>query len=322
MKSESRNSKPDPQQLRSALTPSELAALLGPCAAQSTEPKSVAAGTATSRWALFAETFASRLTTRLRPLIRAAVRVTCSGSELRTAESLTIQKEAREVLVRLCQTDRSLEPVAVVLSVPLVASFVDRLLGGRSASNSDETDLHLPLTVVDQRLASRLNDAVRQSMTEAAQLPSALPLTELPDTANSLVEAWLPDSPLLQLSFDVRFVQGGGSLDLLLPCEVAESLVEQSHELDSPKPVSSSLPAEWPLESSRRSVIMAQLGQTSLSKRDLKLLAVGDVLLIDSPLDQTVRVFVEGCPVFSGIAGISHGHKAIRLTDSAAVRTS
>lgn len=315
MNSKKQNPKPEVQHRHAALTPSELAALLGPCATHVVEPAPVVSETSSSRWTSFAEEFARGLTGRLRPLIRAAVRVTFNGSHTLTAETLTTSQEDREV-VSLWQSARSIEPLAVVLSVPLVATFVDRLLGGRSAPNGDETDLHRPLTEIDQRLASRLSDAVRSSVSEQVEL------TELLDNANSLVEAWLPDCSLLRLSFDLRFVQGGGSLDLLLPIEVAESLADQPEFADLSKTPLNQMTAGCPSVSSRRSVVVAQLSQTSVLRSDLRVLAVGDVLLMPTNSDQSVRVLVDGHPKFDGIAGTIDGHKAIRLTHTGSLRAS
>ncbi len=313
--------KSEPRQFNSVLTPSELAALLGPCTAAVIESATVVAETSTSRWTLFADEFARQLTGRLRPLIRAAVRVTFSGSRTLMAETLATSQETREV-VSLWQSARSIEPLAVVLSVPLVATFVDRLLGGRSAPNCDEPDLHRPLTEVDQRLASRLSDAVLRSMTESAETNSPLELTESPDNVNSLVEAWLPDSSLQRLSFELRFVQGGGSLDLLLPTEVAEALADQLVVADSFKTPLNRMSVECPNVASRRSTVVAQLSQVPVSRNDLRSLAVGDVLLIPSNLDQSVRVLVDGQPKFDGIVGTIDGHKAIRLANTCSARVS
>lgn len=302
MKSETRNPKLEVQSHHAVLTPSELATLLGPCASHVVEPALAVSEASTSRWTSFAEEFARRLTARLRPLLRAAVRVTFTGSRTLTVETLTTSQEDREV-VSLWQSAHSIEPLAVVLSVPLAATFVDRLLGGRSAPSSDEADLHRPLTEVDQRLAARLSDAVRSSVSEQVEL------TELLDNANSLVEAWLPDCSLVRLSFDLRFVQGGGTLNFLLPIEVAESLA------DEPEAVSSSKAPldESQIGSSRRSVVVAQLSQTSLLRSDLRSLAVGDVLLMPIDSGQPARVLVDGHPQFDGVAGTMDGHKAVRL---------
>ncbi len=315
MKSETRNPKSEVQTLHAALTPSELAALLGPCVTHVVEPPPAMPDASTSRWTSFAEEFARCLTARLRPLIRAAVRVTFSGSHTLTAEDLTTSQADRDV-VSFWQSGRSIEPLAVVLSVPLVATFVDRLLGGRSAPNCDEVDLHRLLTEVDQRFASRLSDAVCSAVSEQVEL------TESPDHADSLAEAWFPDCSLLRLSFDLRFVQGGGPLDLLLPIELAESLADQLDVAAPSRMPLNPMTTENPTVSPRRSVVVAQLGQTSVSRNDLRTLAVGDVLLMPTSSDQSVRILVDGQPKFDGIAGTIDGRKAIRLTNTGSLRAS
>ncbi len=315
MSSELRNHK-------SVLTPSELAALLGPCTAPVIESATVVAETSTSRWTLFADEFARQLTGRLRPIIRAAVRVTFNGSRTLIAETVTTSQEGREV-VSLWQSERSIEPLAVLLSVPLVATFVDRLLGGRSAPNCDETDHHRPLTEVDYRLTSRLNEAVARSVSASTELSSPMELIESPGHGNSVVDAWMPDSSLLRLSFELRFVQGSGSLELLVPIELAEEFADGRKVVDSSQTPLNQMSAECQdLPPSQRPVVVAQLCQTSLSQCDLQSLAVGDVLLMPAELDQTVRVLVDGCPVFEGIAGAIGGHKAIRLTNPRLARAS
>jgi len=315
MKSETRNPKPEPQLHHAVLTPSELAALLGPSAAHVVEQVPVVPEASTSRWTSFADEFARSLTVRLRPLIRAAVRVTFSGSYALTAEVLTTSSETREV-VSLWQSARSIEPLAVRLSVPLVATFVDRLLGGRSAPICDEADLHRPLTEVDQRFAFRLSDAVRSSVSEQVEL------TELSRHADSLGEAWLPDCSLLQLSFDLRFVQGGGTLGLVLPIELAESLADPPEVADSIQTSPSQKTSEASNGLSRRSLVVAQLSQTSLPRSELQSLAVGDVVLMPTSADQSVQVLVDGLPRFDGIAGTIDGHKAIRVTATRSARVS
>ena len=299
MNSESRNIHP-------SLTPSELAALLGPAVTPSAElpPQPNVPET---RWATFADGFARSLTSRLRSLIRAAVRVTPNVSLTLTAEAAIMSHETREI-VSVWQPRGSLEPLATVLSPPLVATFVDRLLGGRSTPNCEPPDQHRPLTVVDHRLAARLTDAIRSSVIEQAPPGSAWELTELPH-ATPLADAWLPDCSLLRMSFELQFVQGGGSLDLLLPLEVADLFADEPLT-DSASPT----PIESISTSARRSTVVAQFAPTSLSGDELRSLAVGDVLLLDSATEQSLRVLLDGRLRFHAAAGSIDGHKAIRLT--------
>jgi flagellar motor switch protein FliM len=312
MSLEIRNPKSEIRNLSSALTPSELAALLGPCRADVIETPRTEAASTTTCWNGFAETFSRQLTTRLRTLLRAAVRVTFSGSQTLTAEALTTSEGPR-TLVTLWQSDRSLEPVALSFSIPLVATFVDRLLGGHSAPNSGDADLHRPLTEVDHQLASRLMDAVRCSLGDPSESTSSLALTQLPRTSNSSTDAWFPDSSLVSLSFDLRLVQGGGTLELWLPIEVANTIVDVSEPRST---------IETPDVASKRSLVVAQLGQALLSRHHLQSLAIGDILMMQARADQPVRLLVDGQLKFDGVAGRLAGHKAIQLTKAVAVRAS
>ena len=317
MSSETRNPKSEIRNFSSALTPSELDALLGPRAAEVIEPSRVETASSSTCWTGLAETFALQLTTRLRSLLRAAVRVTFNGGRTLTAESLMTAQENRNV-VCLWQSDRSLEPLAISLSPSLVATFVDRLLGGHSAPNGDESDLYRSLTEVDQQLASRLIEAVRCSLCEPSESAPPLELTELPTVSNSSGDAWFPDSSLVRLSFDLRFVQGGGSLELWLPIEVAVTLADDPVAQGSLNHAT----AKYDGNPSKRSTIVAQMSQTSVPRRELESLAVGDVLLMPSSGDQSVRVFVDGQPKYDGVAGAIAGHKAIRLTNAVSARAS
>ncbi len=300
----------EPRNSHSLLTPSELAALLGPAVMPAIEQPQT--NLPDARWTTFADGFARSLTSRLRSLIRAAVRVTSHGSLVLTAEAAMTSHGNRSI-VGVWQPNGSLEPLAIVLSPPLVAAFVDRLLGERSAPNCEPPDQNRPLTDVDHRLAARLTDAIRMSVIDQAATDNSLKMEEL-SHATSFTDAWLPDCSLLRLSFELRFVQGGGSLELLLPLEIADVLADE--------PLADSAPPTpfhpQPLESNstlvRRSTVVAQFTPTSLSSNDLQSLAVGDVLLLDSDTDQALRVLVDGGLRFHAAAGTIDGHKAIRLT--------
>ena len=321
MSGEIRNPKSEIRNASAVLTPSELETLLGPRVAEVVEPSCIETANPTTCWTGFAETFARQLTTRLRSLLRAAVRVTFSGSRTLTAEALTTVQEARNI-VSLWQSDRSLELLAVSLSASLVATFVDRLLGGHLVPNSGETDLHHPLTEVDQQLAARLIDAVRGSLSEPAESGLPLVLSEFPGISNSFCDAWFPDNSLVRLSFDLRFVQGGGTLELWLPIEIAETLTDDLIDEESGRASLNHATTDLSNVTTKRSSIVTQLGQVSLSRGDLQSLAVGDVLLMPGNSEQLMRVFVDGQLQFDGVAGAIAGHKAIRLTKAVSERAS
>ncbi len=317
------------------LSPSELAALLGPIVHRPVE-RMAAASEEMPQWDRFAAAFSHALTGRLRPLVRAAVRVQPSGCRALTAEAVNSASDSRS-LVSFWQSNRSLEPLAMTLTAPLVTTFVDRLLGGRAESNLDELVEHRPLTDVDQRLVRRLIEAVRQCLIELAGPDHSLEMNDLPPHATSFAEAWLSDCSLLRLSFELRFVQGGGVLELLLPFDIANAfadaeVVSTSDESFS-RPLSSEAgsqanknvrPAEGE-RSQRQSrsatvvqmavaqMAVARLARTELATSDLRSLAVGDVLLTDTAPGQPLEVLVAGRLGFHAEPGTLDGHKAVRL---------
>lgn len=295
------------------VTPSELAALLGPPAVVPIESSPAEAETA-RRWDRFAATFSRALTLRLRPQLRAAVRVESTGQRLVTAETISAAHDARSV-VQLWQAPVSLEPLAVILTPALVATFVDRLLGGRAAPIGDEADSTRLLSNVDYRLASRLIEAVRSCVLEQSPADSPWSLTEVSSSGTALSEAWLPDCRLVRFSFELRFVQGGGSLDLYLPVEAAEVFADEPDEPTTEKAstVSATVSESRP-ESAKRSTVVARFVPTTLSRHELAGLATGDVVLLDATPDQPLEVEIEGYGHFQAMAGSWAGHRAVRLT--------
>lgn len=305
MNSEPRTFKSESSAPHLAITPSELAALLGSADSRMVEPPRITASV--PRWTKFSDGLARSLMSRLRPLLRAAVRVTSHGSGLLPAESVIASRGADSV-VNLWQPDLSLEPAAVMLSPALIATFVDRILGGGSAPLTEPTEAPRSLTDVDHRLAARLTEAVRASVCEQAVNGCSIELTVL-SHATSFVDAWLSDCSLLRLSFELRFVQGGGTFDLLLPREVAERVADAPDDFSPPESPNRALPT-----AQQRSTLVAQFPTTSLSEIDVAKLAIGDVLLLDSTSNSSLNVFVDGRLQFHAVGGTLAGQKALRLT--------
>lgn len=312
------------------LSPSELASLLGPQGLsqvyQSAPPRVAADDFA--QWVPFADEFARSLTARLRPLVKAASRVQPLGRKSQTADAVIANHDARSV-VGFWQSGHSLEPLSIILSPPLVTTFVDRLLGGRSGSSFDEPLESRPLTEIDHRFAARLVDAARQCLVEAAVIGSSaasFDLCELPARTTSFEEAWLPDCSLLRLSFELRFVQGGGSLDLLIPHEVA-ALFTSAEPNESPKVRSQG--AEFfsrdehhsrAQHQPQKTSVIAQLARLTLPAEDLESLTVGDVLITDVTPNHPLEVRIGDSPWLRADSGCLDGHKAVRIQTPTAVK--
>lgn len=312
------------------LSPAELESLLGPHGLAQVYQRATPRVPVDdfSQWAPFAEEFARSLTSRLRPLVKAASRVQPIGRKSQTAESVIANHDSRSV-VGFWQCGHSMEPLSIILSPPLVATFVDRLLGGRSGSNFDEPSESRTLTEIDHRFAVRLVDAARQSLMEAAVVGSSgasFDLRELPVQTTSFEEAWLPDCPLLRLSFELRFVQGGGWLEILLPHDVVAPFVRVgSDELSKNPNAESEILRRDELQSRSHNTppktsVVAQLARLTLPVTDLESLAIGDVLVTEVTPNHPLDVRIGESAWLHADSGCLDGHKAVRIQMSAATK--
>jgi flagellar motor switch protein FliM len=298
----------------SGLSPAELAALLGPQASVAMPTTPVATYDSLSpEWRTVGEVFARALAMRLRPQIRAAVRVTVLAATRTTAECVTTAGDAQAV-IQFFQCRASLEPLALVLSSGLVTTFLDRMLGGRATPADKAPERSRTLTDVDHRIARRLLNAAQASLEELTG-SDATQLAVTPSDAQTVAEAWLPEQPLVRLTLELQFAQGGGHLDLLLPQEIGDWLMTPGVTTDGPHseepvPADSSGAGEPP----KPSLIIAELAQVRLSPADFAGLSVGDVLLTDTLPGDGLRVFVDGQLRFQAVGGEMSGRKAIRLT--------
>ncbi len=317
------------------LSPSELASLLGPIEPLPVQRSETVRPTTDGlhHWNHFAEEFARTLTARLRPLVKAASRVQAIGLKTQTAEFLIANHDLRSV-VGFWQCNQSVEPISIILSPSLVTTFVDRLLGGRTGPHFDDLMEHRPLTEIDYRLAARLLEAARQCVIAIATAETPFEINELPPQSMSFEEAWLPDCSLLRLSFDLRFVQGGGSLELLVPLEVAAEfacedtgIVEGLRTSGEPpdridqhvnnsslrrrddEPLANAVRTKSP----QRTTVVANLARMTLPAGELRSMAVGDVLLTDAAPDDPLEVIVDDTTHFPAHHGGLNGHKAIQL---------
>jgi flagellar motor switch protein FliM len=61
--------------------------------------------------------------------------------------------------------------------------------------------------------------------------------------------------------------------------------------------------------------MMAELGQTQMTPRDLIGLKEGDVVMLDKDVSDPLYVKIDGSAKFRGYSGVSRGMKAIQITE-------
>lgn len=299
------------------LSQSELLTLLGPAAAFVDAAPSRSRSLDEPSWNQFAELFSSAMTTRLRPLIKSATRMKLASQATTTAGTLSHQTDGT-VVIRLWQNSGFLDPIAVALSPEVVASFVDRILGGGLPSGSDSVGDRRGLSSLDQKLADRLTAVARDCFVEAATLEPQLSLVEMNSSPPTFTNAWMPDCLLVRLRFDLRFVQGGGAFELLLPMEIAERLTDAVVGLEG-QPTSietAQCHSNVVAKSPKTLELVARLASLNVPRNEISGIQVGDVLLTDIAGQGLVEIVVDGLPCGQAIAGTTGSQKGVRRTDA------
>jgi len=61
--------------------------------------------------------------------------------------------------------------------------------------------------------------------------------------------------------------------------------------------------------------VSVELGNSTISLRELLDLEVGDTIMLDKPCTSELMVKVEGVPKYQGIPGNRHGNKALQISE-------
>lgn len=257
------------------------------------------------------ERFARELSESLGRMTRGAVGVTLRGIESTTCGEFGMRLDSPTCLHRLEGPPFS-GSLLLDLSPSIVFPLVDRLLGGSSA-----VPAHLPqrtLTEIEQRLLSRLVDAVLASLQAACseQFPLALRVAQTASSAR-LLAGTVPDGAALCASFEVAAGTESGLLSLCFPQVAVQCLAGQLEGSDSG--------GEGGDRRDLRSALaglVVYLPSARLTTDEIDSLAEGDVIMTEHRCDGSVVVCVEGERLFAGAAGVSRGFKAVRINSAAA----
>ena len=208
------------------------------------------------------------------------------------------------------------------ISPLIIYPIIDRLLGG---SNSELFIPQRPLTMIEQRLVTRINTRALVSLTESWSEITEVEFKIVEVESNPhLVQIVAPNEVVVVLGFEIKMGGRAGTMSLCMPFNVIE-------------PVMGKLLSQGWLAYQRRSSVedkseeiarglgatevdvVAYLGQTSITLRELMNLQPGDILQTDKPIDADMILRVQGRNKFAGRLGKLKDHLAIRITRRAEV---
>ena len=208
------------------------------------------------------------------------------------------------------------------ISPLIIYPIIDRLLGG---SNSDLFIPQRPLTVIEQRLVTKIKNRALTALTEAWTdlVEVKFKIGEVESNPH-LVQIVAPNEVVVVLGFEIKMGGRAGTMSLCIPFNVIE-------------PVVGKLLSQGWLAYQRRSLgenqsdeiskgigatfvtLTAFLGQTTITVGDLLTLQPGDILQTTKPLGTDMILCVEGENKFAGQLGRHKDNLAIKITRRAEV---
>lgn len=196
--------------------------------------------------------------------------------------------------------------------------IIDRLLGGGRESSSFAKR---PLTEIELRLVSRITSLFLVELKNGWENVLELELSvERVESNPQLVQIVPPNEVVVLISFEVSIGDVRGMINLCIPFNsierIASKLTANSWAAYG-KHQSTPENAEKLTRGLRGSVVelVAHLGNSAITTRDLLGLRVGDIITTKKDTGQPLMISVEGVPKFRASVGQLKGHKAIQVED-------
>lgn len=206
--------------------------------------------------------------------------------------------------------------ICLEVSPQVIYPIIDRLLGGTSK------DLFIPerpMTAIETRLLQRILDRCIAALGEAWQGVRRIDfaLGEM-ETNPQLVQIVPPNEVVVVIGFDVRLTGRTGRMNLCIPYNAIEPLVEdlsaqswvvagrgREHDGSAERIVQGLSGAMVELD--------ATLATTTISLAELRNLEVGDLIVTNRPAGSSTVLGVEGRAKFLAELGQFRGNRALRI---------
>lgn len=208
--------------------------------------------------------------------------------------------------------------ILLELSRPISFSIMDRLLGGTGLGykiDRDYTDIELTLL---EYLFKQVVNLLKTSWSNYMEIEHTLDGIE---TNSRIMQSIQPDESVAIVVIEITMENLKGNMNICLPA----SSLEEIFRVFNSKYVRIPKKDDPEIEEQRKALIMdglktsnlkvsGVLGQTEISLRDLLSLQLGDIIPLDTRVDQnTIVLNVENNPWFSGVMGTKKKKYAVQV---------
>ena len=212
-----------------------------------------------------------------------------------------------------------LEPIggniALEFNPSLVFPIIDRLLGGEGIPLL----VTRTMTEIEQNILKGVMNLTLRDLNEVwSQVTGASMNLFAMETNPQLIQIVPPNEVVILISFEIHVGEASGMMNLCIPSltlEPISSKFDQDLFSETKKSLS---PVQFNnLLAHMRKVklhIDSEIVQTTITAKEMVNLKVGDVIRLDTRVNDDILLKVVNIPKFYGKMGLIHGKKAIQIT--------
>jgi flagellar motor switch protein FliM len=207
----------------------------------------------------------------------------------------------------------------MVLEVhPNVAfAMLDRLLGGPGSSPQKITNLTEIETIVMERIFIRALDSLQEAWKTVIDFT---PRFEALETNPQFMQIVSPNETIALISLSTKIGDTTGMINLCIPHVVIEPIMQRLsiHQwFISQKKTRDPEEMEFLKENVNKAVlpIIAELGESEISIQEFLSLSAGDVIALNQPIKEELKIRVGERVKYRGIPGEIRGKLAVKITE-------
>ena len=219
----------------------------------------------------------------------------------------------------VCMAIFKLEPLkgAALLAMDgaLAFAIIDSVLGGtsRTALNPNRLFTNLELKLVEKVVIDVMADLEKAWL---PLYPAKVNLLRM-EMNPRLVTIVPPEYQVVTMTIKVHVEETVGTMVFAVPIMTIEPIrdkLKEGMQFDL-----MAIDPQWSFRLSEEILsapleLTVELGNASISLREVLELAVGDTIMLDKPSTSELSVKIEGVPKFLGIPGARHGNKALQIS--------
>ena len=204
----------------------------------------------------------------------------------------------------------------MVIESRLVFSFVDNFFGG--TGTSDISMLGRDFSAIEIRMTKKVIQSALEDWERAWKSVHPVACTYVRSEVNPQFAAIVPPTDVvLVIVFDIEMENSSGTVTICIPYSMVEPIINklkanfQSEQLEVDQVWVNRMRGEL---MQTQVEVMAELGQTQMTPKELLVLEEGDVVMLGKDVSDPLYIKIEGTPKFRGYSGVSRGMKAVQIT--------